>query len=463
MPEHRGKSVPANALGTRLRGERQERGMTRAAMGRPEFPAAFVAAVETGHLMPSLAVLTVLAGHLGLDPAALEPLRGPQPAQPDLAALELDAAYQLDLAKAHHFNQDNEAACTLLTTLAVELAAWLPRLSVGTRYRLARLQGFAYMRQGEPEPARAPLEDALRLAHDLGDPQELARANNALGVLYYELELPARAEEFHSRALAGVADGTVRDLNLKLTIFTNLAADYWALNAAQAAIALYREALHWLDDVINPERRAALYWGLAVSYRLARELELAKLYADKALRYYREHGPADFAAQMAMNLAEILTERGEFVAADALLQEVAATAASSGNPTIRSGWHEYAAGAALRAGHLEQAAALAGRSVEVSQKALTGPDRGPRAVPANAIRSAARALAVAGEVAARQGLRAQAERQFTRALDLVHRTEYWETAQQIRIRYARALAGWGDYVRATAEYGRLPRPARLLF
>jgi transcriptional regulator with XRE-family HTH domain len=60
----------ATALGAEIRRRRRSGGYTQRQLGYP-LTGAYISAIETGHCLPSVGALLLIAGHLGVDPGEL--------------------------------------------------------------------------------------------------------------------------------------------------------------------------------------------------------------------------------------------------------------------------------------------------------------------------------------------------------------------------------------------------------
>jgi tetratricopeptide (TPR) repeat protein len=287
-----------NTLGEQMRQAREARGLSQATLARPEFTPGLINAIEHNTLRPSRTVLAVLAPRLGLAVDDLRVLDIPNLDVPDLAALDEDVAYQLDHVKRHINLHRGSEALALVEEAADSCHLYLDQLSIGTRYRLHRMRGMAYLRLAAPARAHQELEIALPLAYQLDDPQEAVRVRNALGTVYYTQDMAVQALEQHEACLHAIQAGAVKDLTLRLTIYYNLGNDYWAINENVRAISMYKEALEVLDDLDDPPKRAGVCWGLRLAYQAQDDLDRAKLYAGEALQIYE-------AAQDSLSTAQV--------------------------------------------------------------------------------------------------------------------------------------------------------------
>src|SRR5690242_18568931 len=87
------------ALGERLRRARLQRNLSQDELAQPQFTKSYISAIERGKARPSLKALEFLAQRLGVPATELltEPL--PVETDQDLAALEEDLAFQLDVVR----------------------------------------------------------------------------------------------------------------------------------------------------------------------------------------------------------------------------------------------------------------------------------------------------------------------------------------------------------------------------
>ena len=465
-PASRRPGRPAR-VGRRLLAARRARGLSRAALAGPELSAAFVRAVETGRHLPSRRAAGLLATRLGLDPAALPNPPAHPAAAPDLAALDEDVQYQLAVAKGLMNAAGGDAARAVLDAAVAPAGPDLAALPLATRYRYHRLRGLTFLRDRAPAAAGPDLARAFALAAALGDAQEVERVRNALGAAAYEQDLPARARRLHEEGVHAITAGRVKDLNLQVVIYSNLANACWALGDYTQAIAAYHEARALLDDVNNPERRGGIYWGLAQCHRARGELVRARLYAAEALRLYTAAGAPAEQAIAHMNLGEILIAEGDLAGAETELAAAEALLDATADPIALSMVYEQRTALAVARGDLAAAAAMAGRGLSLAARAYAQPAAGGADRPrANVVRTYARALAQAGQVAAARGHAADADAWFEAALAALAGAEYGETATEIRGRYAATLAARGAYAAAGTQYrlalravARLPHEA----
>jgi len=429
--------------------------MSQEMLAQPEFTKSYISAIERSKARPSLKALALLAGRLDLPMTTLLAAPVPEVEEPDTKALEEDFAYQMDHAQVMLNQQQGESALQLLNAAEAEYHPYLVDFRPATRVRYYRLRGYAYLRVSEAGSARQDLEQALALAGQLDDPQEVEQLRNALGAAFYAQDLPDQALEYHRQGVEAIHNEVVKDLNLKLSIYGNLANDYWALNDVTRPISAYHEALDLLQDVNNLAHQAGIYWGLSVAYKTTGNLDRAKMYAGQALAIYEAANNRTSLAQMAVNLGQILTERGEHEDAEKQFARALTLLAETDDPVMLSMVYEHQALLDLARGRLVDAQAHATHSRELIAAVVKGQDNAPSGDPqakANATRAYARALAVSGQVAEQRGNTKEVDKLFKQALAALADTQYAETVSEIEVRYADLLSARGQHAEASQHY-----------
>jgi transcriptional regulator with XRE-family HTH domain len=455
---------PLTTLGERLRQARLARGMSQENLAQPEFTKSYVSAVERGKARPSLKALELMARRLSVPLSDFLTLKPAEADAVDVAALEEDFAYQLDHAKLLITTERGDDALDLIRTAEQAVDPHFAEFSPLTRYRFYRLRALAYLRLNAPGLAREDLDHALSLAQHLDDPQEIERARNALGVVFYDQDMPGQALEQHRACEQAIRQGVVKDLTLRLNILRNLANDYWALKDSRRAITTYQEALALLEDVGTLEQQAGVYWGLSLVYKDGGDLVRAKLYARQALTIYEAAANQVAIAGISINLAELFLAQQEFAVAEDLLARAEQQLTSPRDDLLLSTVYAHYTQLYLQRGD-DSAAAAAQRSVDLSRSVYEQHARqGDLRAQANIVRTYAQALSVAGQVAERQGRTAEADTLFQQALALVNQTEYAETSYEIIFTYADLLGARGDHQQAAQYYRmaaqwRVPRSA----
>ena len=446
---------PLTVLGQRLRDARHKRGMSQDQVAKPEFTKSYVSAVERGKARPSLKALELMSRRLGVSSSELLNMVSlPEVAGQDPRSRQEEIAYQLDCARRAVDTGQPSEAVRLLTALEQNAAADLPLATPDVRFRLHYLRALAHLRLDDAAQAHKALAQALPLAEALPDGGEnVERVHNLMGGAYYQQNLPALARDEHQRGLAAIQSGVVKDLNLRLLIYSNLANDYWALGDVDQAVTTYREALNLLNDVNNLERQSALYWTLSTSYRDVGNLEGSRLAASRALGIYEGAQNMNAAAQMSLNLAEILAEQQDYAGAEQALAQAEAVLQGSGNRSFLSALHQQYALMELSRKQVDAAATHAAQALELGAAAY----QQQAALDDNAARSSTlrthlRALRTAGRVAEAQGDPARADQSFQEAIKLANDNAYQETATELAQGYAEVLAARGQHEQANLYY-----------
>jgi transcriptional regulator with XRE-family HTH domain len=445
---------PLTGLGQRLREARHRLGLTQDDVAQPEFTKSYVSAVERGKARPSLKALELMSRRLGIPMPELLAVAPEAVETIDLAALAEDVEYQLDGARRAIDTGQGSEALRLIAVAEETAGDALDDLGAATRYRLSYLKALAYLRAGEAGAAQRELTQTLDLAAELDDGGEAAeRVRNLIGGAYCEQNLPQLALEYHTRGVQAIQAGVVKDPNLQLLIYSNLANDYWALGDAQRAVAFYQEALKLLDRVGNMERQSGIYWGLSVAYKALGDVARAALYAQRAIGIYEAMANQTAAAQMSVNLAELLIDRGDYPAADAALARARPLLEAGGNALYLSALYQRYAALELARGRQAEAAGYSARGVQLSEavyQAQAG--QGDPAARSHMLRTYIRALRMAGRVAEAQGDPATADARFTTALDLARDAELWEAAADLAYAYAELLTARGAHEQAGTYY-----------
>lgn len=446
-------------LGQRMRKARQAHGMTQEQLAGPEFTKGYISALERGAVRPSLKALEVFARRLDMHITDfLVAQVGDGGAE--IVALEEDLNFQFNYARMLIRSNQVDEAFQMLADAEHSSKPHLDKLSVRARYRVPFLRGLAYLQQSEPALARPELEAALEIARvGKADDEITTSVRNLLGVAFYQLEQPQLALEQHLQCLRAVQTGVVKDLSLRLSVYRNLANDYWALNDLTQAIGVYREALTLVDDVSDLERQAGVFWGLAGAYKAASDWPQAKLYATRALYIYEAAENRAAAASISMNLAEMLVGEKRYGDAAELLERAKGLLAGTGDNVLLSNLYHNYADLARRQGKLDQASEYVGESVKISADLYNQDEsdkkqagQAPRQTQVNATRAHAEALHMAALIEEELGHKEAADNFFKSALERIRQTSFEERAYAIAFSYAEVLQARGAYEQAMEYY-----------
>ncbi len=444
---------PLQVFGQWFQQLRLSRHLSRAALSQPAFSPGYIEAIEHGAVRLSLQAWSVFAQRLGVSKNLYSVETLPYPDTPDVAALSEGLTYQLDYLKTLIQTQRGLDARQLMAAIAQEARLYWTMLSVFIRYRVHRLQALTYLASDTPAPAFQELEQALLLAQQLDNPQEEMRTHNALGAAYYQQDLPDQALTHHLICLRAIHNKEIKDPALRLSIYGNLANDYLALNDLSQAIGMYQEARSLLKDLNAPAQEAAVCWGLSLAHKAANDPDRALLYASQALAIYEQAKQEDVAAQMRVNLAELLQGRKMYEEAAALLEQARLYQLEAKNDLLLGSVYEQYALLELERAQLVLAAQYAEDGCQRVARLVTSPANANHADGhAHAVRTYARLLGVAGSVAERQDDQTRADTQFQHALNLLEQTEYTETLDAVASSYADVLVARGDHQRANFYY-----------
>ncbi len=452
------------ALGARIRKARLERGMTQEVLAGPEFTKGYVSALERGAVRPSLKALDVFARRLNIPIADFLVARLDTDTPPELDALQEDLTYQFNYAKMLIRSGEVDEALKLLSEAEANAQPFLQKLPVRLRYQIPYLRGMARLQRAESDMARPDLEKALIIVEQDGDKEAIARVRNLLGVAYSQQNQPQIALEQHQQALRAVKNKEVQDVSLRLSIYRNMASDYWATGDVPHATDMYQEALGTLDGMSDLPHQAEIFWQLAMAFRNKRDWARAKQYATRALHIYEAADNSTEAAAISMNLAELLTGERKLGEAEGLLKKAEGLLASTGDPSLKSSlYHSYAELARER-GSLDEASQYADMSIKLSDQLVREASKGSKQARSAAQRTHAQALHEAAMIEEKRHNTAEADRLFLEALKAIQQTGFDEVAYGINFSYAQILEARDDHKQAMEYYRKAaeshPRPAR---
>jgi tetratricopeptide (TPR) repeat protein len=450
-------SSTLSALGQHIRKARKELGMTQEVLAAPQFSKAYVSAIERGAVRPSLKALEFFARRLGVPMSDLLSARsaGEPGASAELHALEEDLQYQINFAKVLIRTNKVDEAFQVITDAEQDARPYWDKLPPHVRYLIPFTRARAYLQMSDPVLARPELEEALKLARD--DAEAAVRVRNLLGVVFYEQEQPQLALEQHLQCLQAAREG-IKDLNLRLSVYRNLANDYTLLNQPSQAIGLYKEALTILKDLDDLERQAGVFWGMAMAYKEADNWALAKLYATRALHIYEAADDRSEASQMCMDLAEIFIGEKRYSDAQEMLERAKGLLADSGDQRRMSYLYQNYASLTRQQGELGKAAEYAAQSIELAQAARQSLKESKKQPWVESVRAYVQALHVAALVEEALGHTDAADKLFRQALKELKQTTINEAIQTISLSYAEALSARGKYEQAVEYYRTAARP-----
>ncbi|MGI8587963.1 MAG: helix-turn-helix domain-containing protein [Chloroflexia bacterium] len=448
------KTTTIGNLGDKLRAARLEHRMTQDMLASPEFTKSYVSAVERGKARPSLKALDIMSRKLGLTPSEILGGTRIMADSIDLAAATEELSYQLDSAKHEIDTGHADEALRILNAAEQEHGGRLVQLNKAVQIRIYYLRGLAYLRAEEPGAAQQDLGKAMQLTEKLSGAEEMVeRIRNAIGASYFQQNLPQMAREHHDRCFQAIQSGVVKDPNLRLMIYTNLAADYSALDNPEGAISVYKEALGLLGEFAGLESQAGIYWGLSLAYKAADDLGSAKLYSGRALDIYEAVNNLNAAAEISLNMAAIMTQRAEYADAEKALERARALLDCTDNPASMSALHHSYADLELRRKQPESAAKHAAQSLELGSQAYKDrAKRGDAHTRSDTLRTYVQALGLAGRVAESKGDTKTADARFREAIKLAGEAQYWDASGDLAFTYAELLTARNDHAQAGQYY-----------
>ncbi|HYO48764.1 MAG TPA: helix-turn-helix transcriptional regulator [Chloroflexia bacterium] len=445
-------NTQTGTLGQRIQEERLKLGLSQEEIAGGEFSAGYISAIEGGLVRPSLKALEVLAPRLGLSTHDLSALAVDLKTSPDLDAIQEDLQFQLNYAKGLIQNQEIAEALELISTAEESVRPYKEQLAARYRYRIPYLRGMANIQRQEYVAAQGQLEAALELV--AAEEEASLRVHNLLGVVLYQQEQAQEAVKHHTKCMRAIQKGVVKDLSLRLSIYRNLANDYWALSDFARAIPLYKEALDLLEDLNNEQRKAHACWGLAMAYKETGEWSQAKMYGMRALLVFesKEHHDPQMAAAIRMNLAEILIEETRYTEAEEMIEWAEVHLSYPDNQLLLANLHYVRASLAHRQGQLEQATEHIARNIEITEEIYRRAEGGSENAMPNARRAYAEALHVAALIERDRSNPDAADTYFQQAITCISQTGFEELRSTINFSYAETLKARGAYEQATEYY-----------
>jgi tetratricopeptide (TPR) repeat protein len=443
-------------VGARIRELRRLKGLTQEGLAGSEFTKGYVSALERGAVRPSFKALEVFARRLEVPISDFLTVSQQLSTEPDLDAVQEDLIYQSNYTKMLIRAGQVEEALELIAEIEQSAQPYQASLSPEVAYLVPLLRGRVYLHELAPDLARPQLEEALELA--MGSPEAVARVRNLLGVVYFELSQPHLALEQHLLCRQSVKSQEINDLNFRVTIYGNLANDYWALNEPHQAIGMYREILPMLDDLNDMQQLAKVYWGMAVAYRAVKDWPHARLYATRALHIYEASDDRAEAASVCLNLAETLIDDRRFEEAAELLQRAERLLEGTGNKAVLSYLYRDYADLARQQSRFKEANQRAKQAVDLARTyydaTRSGEEQAGEVFWQDPVRVYAEALQMEALVEENQGHRAEADHLFEQALSLLEAASFEETRQEIILSYAKVLQERKEFEKAVEFYRR---------
>jgi tetratricopeptide (TPR) repeat protein len=485
-------TLSAKTLGQRIRQIRIRRGLTQQDLAGEDYSKSYISAIEQGKTRPSLKALQRIAARLEvpagtlLDPEArgFGPIDETMPKRvrrrkgmrPGPGGYISPSYTEFQLARAELLimlgqpTQALEVLRPLIPTEDEPTQGQTPRLMESAQVlRMYHLAAKAAIRGDRLAEAHEFLRKAIQLAERVDDREEIERLRNLLGVAYYQSGQVLSALEEHKQCLAAVQAGRVQDPNFKLAVYNNIARDYAALHDNERAMATYKDALTLIESVNDLERQANIFVDLSTTYANHDDYWSANRFATKATGVYQVLSHMQQLVRMQTRYAELLIDAGQLEEAERCLMSGLQLAEDLGSNLDRAMALANLARVSLQRGNDKEAQERSEQAVQISRQVvqtIEAADRGQEGGDgaaahyrygygrAQAMQVLAKSLAIAGEVAAKQGEDRRADKLFEEAIKILSNqpAEVSEISSEIYESYARLLAGRGQHERAATYF-----------
>jgi tetratricopeptide (TPR) repeat protein len=426
-----------SALGKRIRQARQALGLSLAAVAGDDFSRAFLNQVELGRAQPSTQTLRIIAQRLQQPIEYFLEDPGDSRAAIELALAEAE----MDLHRGAADRAEALMTRLLERSIPIELRT-LAQLTLAA----------AYLKQARPLEAKPVLEEAIALAERSGWDQLLVELYDRMGSVYYLLRRAHTAGNWFDKALGRYESARVTDPALKARVLGHRANLHYVAGQPVEAIAAYEGAIASAEQVLDMPALAGIYEGLALSLQRTGQYARALTYAQRGLRIFETVRDVRMAAQLRLNMAEMLLQQGRAIEAERLFAEGAEHLRRIADHELLPHLIAGMAESALERRDLENASRRIDDALDAATKSSD-----PLAWVA--------VHRVAGRVWHALGRRDAAHRHFGRALELAATVENPDLRARVTYDFARALEAEGDAAgaalrfRQAYEAGRAAVPA----
>lgn len=403
----------ARAVGARIRRARAARGLSQREVAGDRYTSSYISALENGLVKPSVAALSYLAERLRVPMTELL-----SDERREFGRLEAD----LRLASG-----DWEEAASLYRQLLD--APPDERAQAEAQRGLAE----ALARQGRSVEAAGAASKAVELFAALGRKEDAAQATYWLAFAAYQQESVTEARSLLQGILEAARSGVALPADLRVRTLIALAnAENWEGAHEQAAI--YLEEAHALVGELDERRQAAFLMSLAVSYRDSGDLEGALRSGERSLALFKSAEAAREVAILNNSLALTYLQLGSLERARAYADSAATSIDELHDPRLMTHLHDTRAQIALAAGDLDAAitgadAAVASAREQSNQHALLD------------------GLLTRARIHLRAARAEEAERDYSRAVELVR--DHGSAARRRRV-----LSEWADVLRSHGDLER---------
>jgi HTH-type transcriptional regulator, quorum sensing regulator NprR len=435
-PAADGPATPS-PLGRRIREARQALGLSLAAVAGKDFSRAFLNQVELGRARPSTQTLRIIARRLQQPVEYFLEDPGDSIAALELSLTEAELClHRGDVGRARD--------------LATRLLARPAPLELHTQARLTL--ATAYLRQARMRDAAPVLEEAIAAAERSGWSRLLVELYDRNGSLHYLERRAHAAGIWFEKALEIYEAAGLQDPVLKARVLGHRANLHYVAGQPVEAITAYESAIASAEKVLDLRALAGIYEGLAMSLQHTGQYARALSYAVKGLRMFETLRDVRMAAQLRLNMGEMLLQQGRASEAQRLFAQGAEQLRQIGDQQLIPHLVVGMAEAALEANQLERGSDLIDEAVDLSTRS-TDP------LAAVAVHR------VAGRMAHARGQRDLAHLHFERALELAASIESPQLRARVAYDFARSLEAEGDAGQAAVRFrqayeaGRAPSPS----
>lgn len=283
--EHSANKI-GKTVGERLRAARIAQKYTQGRLAAPDFSVSYISAIERGQIHPSLRALEILAKRLGLASTDLLPNHAQQdghkaqPLQPERDDDDMDILFtEIQTAL---WQEDTAQALTLLNKYP------LKKLKRQQQLQHQYLLGWTHFVQGHLEESGYILEQVAAIAQELHDLYLGLRILNLQGRIYADMHNYPQALLHHQRCLNLLESIEPQNSLFIIEVRMYIAQYYVHMDATEDALSMYEKALA-LSEQLSPTQKMHLFYLAQSQYHSKNKaLEIAALYAHKALFLHRE-------------------------------------------------------------------------------------------------------------------------------------------------------------------------------
>lgn len=404
------RETPAMRLGLRLRRARLARNLTQGEVARNLFSVSYVSAVERGQIRPSLGALEKLAERLQVQ---VTELLGNGEFQPQVLGGSSQESvsdryreeYEARIREARKLTrQGTPQAVTQALDILLRLSG--QQLSQRDHARVDLLLAECYLKQGRGEDARRAANAGLGVAERLGDRDLAERLRYALGNAATLLQSASLAQDHFHRNVEAIERGDVPDLALQLAIYSSLGQALAQHGETEQAIEYLTHAAQIADQVVSPERLGEMYWAMSQAQAARGDLSEARQLAQKSIAAFEAASTRRLIATVYQQLGSTYADAGQFDRAVEELRHASELAAAQHDTPGQAEAQRALSAVYLRANKPKEAAAAAEAAAR-----LSGSGEDPR--------GEAEALLALARVQSQQKKYADADRGYTRAIDLL--------------------------------------------